>query len=460
MISFPKNFVWGTATASYQIEGAWQTDGRGPSIWDEFSHTPGNVMRDDNGDVACDHYHRFREDVAMMKEMGLNAYRFSISWSRILPEGKGDRNEAGLRFYDELVDCLLDNGIEPWVTLYNWDLPLALFNESKGLLSLDFPNRFARYAELCFERFGDRVKRWITFNEPWCSSILGYGLGEMAPGRVSDTEPYLAAHRILQAHAEAVHLYRSRFLDRQNGLIGITNNCDWREPESEDPQDIEAAERSLEFFFGWFADPIYKGDYPASMRESVGDRLPRFTDKEQARLLGSSDFFGLNHYTTMLAASHGSGNGTAPQGNGGIFSDQRVYLKADPNWEQTHMGWSIVPWGCGKLLRWIDERYDRPPIYITENGCALPGEDNREVALNDDGRVSFLRDYLTECQSAISDGVDLRGYFCWTLMDNFEWAHGYDKRFGLHYVDFDTLERAPKKSAKWYGQVARTGVVV
>ena len=459
MTSFPESFVWGTATASYQIEGAWNTGGRGPSIWDAFSHTPGKVFEGHTGDVACDHYHRFREDVAMMKAMGISAYRFSISWPRILPAGRGKLNEVGIGFYNRLIDCLIENGIEPWVTLYHWDLPLELCKQVDGLLDPEFPDTFGRYAEICFERFGDRVKHWITFNEPWCSSILGYGQGEMAPGRVSDAEPYLAGHHILLAHAEAVDRYRRKFQDLQKGVIGITNNCDWREPNSDAPEDVEAAQRSLEFFLGWFADPIYLGDYPESMRAGVGDRLPRFSDRERALLAQSSDFFGLNHYTTMLAAAHGSLNEASPQGNGGIFKDQNVYLKEDPSWEQTHTGWSIVPWGCRKLLGWISERYDRPPIYITENGCAMSGENDREVALNDDRRVAYLRGYLEECHQAIEEGVDLRGYFCWTLMDNFEWAHGYDKRFGLHYVDFETLERVPKKSAKWYGQVAKTGVL-
>ena len=293
-----------------------------------------------------------------------------------MPAGRGALNEEGIAFYSPLIDCLLENGIEPWVTLYHWDLPLALHKEADGLLNPDFPTFFGDYADVCFGRFGDRVKHWITFNEPWCSSVLGYGRGEMAPGRISADEPYLVGHNLLRAHGETVDRYRCKFQDRQKGIIGISNNCDWREPLSNSSEDVEAAQRSLEYFLGWFADPIYFGDYPESMRAGLGERLPRFSDRDRELLIGSTDFFGLNHYTTMLAAADGSLNGSSPQGNGGIFEDQKVFLTDDPRWEKTHMGWSIVPWGYRKLLNWISDRYDRPPIYITENGCAMTGEDD------------------------------------------------------------------------------------
>ncbi len=463
MKSFPKDFVWGAATAAYQIEGAWQTDGRGPSIWDAFAHTPGKTHQNQTADVACDHYHRVEEDVALMQAMGLKAYRFSIAWGRLLPQGRGAINEAGAAFYNRLIDSLLAHGITPWVTLFHWDLPLALQMELDGLLNPDIADHFARYAELCFERFGDRVKHWITFNEPWCSAVLGHGIGYFAPGRTSQTEPYAVAHNLLRAHGRAVEIYRRKYQARQQGVIGITNNCDWREARTTSAADRAAAERGLEFFLGWFADPIYRGDYPDSMRAAVGGRLPQFSDADRALVQGSSDFFGLNFYGGMYAAEPAAGRAMAqlaPTGNGGMAEDQRVELSDDLAWMKTDMGWNIVPWSCRKMLGWIDRRYGHPPIYITENGCALPGEDDVRVAVNDTRRSDFIRDYLSACHAAIAeDGVDMRGYFVWSLMDNFEWAYGYSKRFGMHHVDFATGVRTPKQSAAWYAETIRRNAV-
>ena len=464
MKSFPQNFTWGAATASYQIEGAWRDDGRGPSIWDAFSHLPGKTHQNQTGDVTCDHYHRMEEDVALMKAMGLKAYRFSFSWSRLLPMGRGTINEAGVAFYNRLIDALLANNITPWVTLYHWDLPLALQLEMDGLINPEIADHFAHYAEICFERFGDRVKNWITLNEPWCSAVLGHGIGYFAPGRTNQTEPYLAAHNLIRAHGKIVDIYRRKFQPTQKGVIGITNNCDWREPKTDSAADRAAAERGHEFFLGWFADPIYRGDYPDCMRSAVGDRLPHFTDADRAMVRDSSDFFGLNFYGGMLASEPAGETvaTTVPTGNGGMAADQRVELSDDPSWEKTDMGWNVVPDFCRKMLGWIDRRYNHPPIYITENGCALPGEDDVAVAVNDTRRVDFINRYLSACHAAINDdGVDLRGYFVWTLMDNFEWALGYSKRFGLHHVDFATGKRTPKSSANWYaGVMARNGLEV
>lgn len=463
MKSFPAGFTWGCATAAHQIEGGWQADGRGLSIWDAFAHTPGKTHGGHNADVACDHYHRWADDVALMRALGLKAYRFSIAWSRVLPQGRGAVNEAGVAFYNRLIDALVANGITPWVTLYHWDLPLALQMEADGLLNPEIAEHFARYAELCFERFGDRVKHWITLNEPWCSAVLGHGIGYFAPGRVSQTEPYVAAHNLLRMHGRAVEVYRRKFQARQRGVIGITNNCDWREPKTDSAADRAAAERGLEFFLGWFADPIYRGDYPECMRAAVGERLPRFSAEDRALVLGSSDFFGLNFYGGMHAAEPPPGQAVAagvPTGNGGMAADQRVELSDDPAWEKTDMGWNVVPQFCRKMLGWIDRRYGRPPIYITENGCALPGEDEVAVAMNDSRRSDFIRGYLAAGHAAINeDGVDLRGYFVWSLMDNFEWALGYSKRFGLVQVDFATGKRTPKQSAAWYAEVIRRNAI-
>ena len=255
MITFPENFLWGSATSSYQIEGAWNEGGRGPSIWDAFCTVPGRVANGDSGQIACDHYHRFKEDVALMKDLGLHAYRFSIAWPRMQPNGIGKPNPDGIRFYSELIDTLLDNNITPWVTLYHWDLPLALQVEKDGWINPDIADYFRDYADLCFEHFGDRVKHWITLNEPWVVSILGYGQGVFAPGRTSNVEPYLAAHNLLRAHAAAVDVYRSKYQAKQGGEIGITNNCDWREPLTQNPADQAAAERAVQFFLAWFTDP-------------------------------------------------------------------------------------------------------------------------------------------------------------------------------------------------------------
>ena len=450
MNNFPENFTWGSATSSYQIEGAADEAGKGPSIWDAFCTVPGRVAKGDRGDIACDHYHRMREDVALMKAMGLKAYRFSIAWPRIMPSGKDQVNTEGLQFYDDLINELLDQGIEPWVTLYHWDLPLALQMEEDGWLNGEIANYFESYARVCFARFGDRVKHWITLNEPWVVAILGYGMGTFAPGRNSKSEPYVVGHNLLRAHAQAVRCYREEFQAHQKGLIGITLNCDWREPLTDKKEDVAAAQRALEFFLAWFADPIYLGQYPISMVDRLGDRLPQFTEEEKDLLMGSSDFFGLNHYTTLFAAdARGNLEVGSVYGNGGLSEDQDVNLSADPNWKKTAMGWAVVPWGCQKLLAWISDRYDAPDIYITENGCAY-ADVPTEGKVQDDERIAYYEGYLNACHEAIEKGAQLKGYFAWSLLDNFEWASGYDKRFGLHYVDFDTLERIPKASADWY----------
>ncbi len=454
MIKFPENFLWGTATSSHQIEGAATHGGRAWSIWDAHAHTPGRTHNNENADVACDHYNRYKEDVKLMADLGLKAYRFSISWSRIQPDGQGKPNPEGIRFYNNLIDELLKYGITPWVTLYHWDLPLALHTEKDGWLNADIADYFEAYAELCFSNFGDRVKHWITLNEPWVVAILGYAEGVFAPGRRSKEEPYIVAHNLLRAHGKAVANYRSKYQPSQQGVIGITNNCDWREPLTDKVSDKEAAQRSLEFFLAWFADPIYFGDYPEVMKERVGDRLPEFSEADRKLIQGSSDFFGLNHYTGLYASDVEPGNDiqNAVYGNGGIFEDQYVQLTADPDWQLTTMNWAILPWGCKKLLEWISDRYDNPPIYITENGCALDDKPE-EGKVEDPIRRAYLETYLAACKEAMDGGVDLRGYFVWSFMDNFEWALGYSKRFGITYVDYDTLERIPKESALWYKEV-------
>lgn len=450
-MSFPKDFLFGTSTSSYQIEGCHDKGGKGRSIWDAFCAVPGNIRNNENANLACNHYELYKEDVALLKQLGVKAYRFSIAWTRILPYGTGKVNEEGVKFYSDLIDELLRNDIEPWVTLYHWDLPLALEQEKNGWLSPEMSDIFAAYADVCFSKFGDRVKHWITLNEPWVVAILGYGQGIFAPGRISNSEPYLVGHHLLLAHAKAVDVYRDKY-ENQGGKIGISLNCDWREPLTNKPEDKEAAERALLFYVGWFADPIWKGDYPKVMKESLGNRLPEFTDEEKQLLHGSSDFFGLNHYTTMFAsdAMEGLVQGSV-YGNGGLSEDQDVNLSVDDTWLKTTMEWAIVPWGCRKLLEWLTNRYDRPDIYLTENGCSVD-DVVIENSVDDSKRIDFIAGYLQEAQIAIENGVNLKGYFYWSLLDNFEWAHGYSKRFGLVHVDFENFKRTPKKSFYWYAE--------
>lgn len=456
---FDNNFIWGCATSSYQIEGEAYASGKGPSIWDDFVRIPGKTVNGEHAEVSCDFYHTYREDIALMAQMGIKAFRFSFSWPRIMPLGYGKINEQGIQFYSDMINCLLEHGIEPYATLYHWDLPLELQTAHNGWLNPKITEYFTEYANVCFRNFGDRVKNWITINEPWVVAILGYGQGAFAPGRVSQTEPYLVGHHELLAHAKAVKCYRDNYQASQQGQIGISLNCDWREPLTNNPEDMEAAERALLFFAGWFADPIWKGDYPEVMRQRIGHKLPSFTPEEKAMLMGSSDFFGLNHYTTMFAANSKNTNSDRNvYGNGGISEDQHVDLSVDPAWETTTMNWAVVPWGFRKLLEWIDKRYDHPAIIITENGMSNNDTvNNGEV--NDQPRINFIRSYLEACHEAMQHGADVRGYFAWSLLDNFEWALGYQKQFGLIHVDMKTLVRTPKASAWWYAGVVKNNCI-
>jgi beta-glucosidase len=448
------DFIWGVATASYQVEGAWLEGGKGLGIWDAFSHTRGKTLNGDTGDVACDHYHRFEEDVLLMKELGVHAYRFSISWPRIIPDGSGEVNPVGIDYYNRLINCLIANGITPWVTLYHWDLPLALQMEQDGWLSRKTSEAFCRYARTCFEAYGDRVRHWITFNEPWCTAVLGNGHGIFAPGRRSADEPYMVAHNQLLSHGLAVKAFRA---GGYPGVIGISNNCDWREPLTDKSEDKAAAQTATEFFYGWFTDPVVFGDYPAIMRERLGERLPAFSPEECDLLRGSADFLGLNHYTTHFVShaptkEHSVAIG---EGNGGMAEDNQVYLSHDPSWEKTSMGWYVVPWGIRKMLGWIHTRYGGLPVYVTENGCAVD-EPDEEASLNDEFRCRFIQSYTDAVkQAVIEDGVDVRGYFCWSFIDNFEWIKGYSQRFGLVRCDFKSLQRLPKKSFHHYRGIIR-----
>lgn len=450
---FPADFWWGCSTSAYQIEGAWNEDGKGPSIWDAFALIPGKIDHGDTAQTAANHYHRWQEDVELMAALRVRAYRFSISWPRILPLGRGKVNKQGIEFYSNLIDRLLDKNIIPWPTLFHWDLPLALQLERDGLLDPEIAEAFREYADVCFHHFGDRVKFWLTLNEPYVYAMFGHGFGIMAPGRKSCNEPYLVGHHFLLSHAKIGEHYRQKYQHQQHGKISLALNCDWREPLTDSLKDRAAAQRALEFYLGWFADPIFLGDYPESMRKSLGRRLPCFSKAEQQLIFGSADFFALNHYTTFYAAQGKSEKAVDdPYSNGGFYTDQWVDLSSDPHWDKTTMGWNVVPWGLRKLLHWIDQRYHGPEIYITENGCSY--EDRLENGVvNDPQRIAYLSQYLDECHRALSEGVKLKSYFLWSLLDNFEWALGFSKRFGLYYVDYQTGKRIPKASADWYRKV-------
>uniref|UniRef100_A0A2N9G7X8 Beta-glucosidase n=1 Tax=Fagus sylvatica TaxID=28930 RepID=A0A2N9G7X8_FAGSY len=463
--SFPRGFIFGSASAAYQClnsEGAANEDGRGPSIWDTYTHRyPDRIADHSNGDVAIDQYHHYKEDVGIMKEMNLDAYRFSISWSRVLPNGKlsGGVNSEGIKYYNNLINELLAKGIQPFVTLFHWDLPQALEDEYKGFLS-------PHIVELCFKEFGDRVKHWITLNEPMSYSFGGYAVGILAPGRCSDwqhlncsggdsgTEPYLVTHHQLLAHAAVVKVYKQKYQARQKGTIGITLVTTWMVPFSDARHHRNAALRALDFNFGWFMDPLTNGDYPHSMRSLVGNRLPKFS-KEQSKIVnGSFDFIGLNYYTSRYAAY-------APQlkaGNASYITDSLVNLLTDRNGipigPKAASDWLYVyPRGIRDLLLYTKTKYNNPVIYITENGI---DEFNNatlrlEEALVDHHRIDYYSRHLWYLHRAIKDGVKVKGFFAWTLLDNFEWISGFTLRFGINYVNYkDGLKRYPKLSAHWF----------
>lgn len=454
---FPPNFVFGVATSAYQVEGACSEGNRGPSIWDAFTHTEGKIADGGNGDVAVDQYHRYKEDVQLISTLGFDAYRFSISWSRIFPDGLGTEvNEEGIAYYNNLIDALLEKGIEPYVTLYHWDLPLKLQESIGGWLSKEIVKYFTSYAETCFEKFGDRVKNWITINEPLQTAINGHCVGIFAPGRSENslTEPFLAAHNQLLAHASAVSVYRNKFKKMQGGQIGLVVDCEWAEPLSESAEDKIAAARRLDFQLGWYLDPIYFGDYPLVMRAKLGERLPKFSEEERDLLKSSLDFVGLNHYTTRYIA-HATGNCE----NHDYYAAQEMERIAE--WgegekigEKAASEWLyVVPWGIRKMLNHLKEKYNNPVIYVTENGMDDEEDDSAELheVLDDKLRVSYFKGYVAAVKEAIEDGVNVRGYFAWSLLDNFEWAEGYTKRFGIVYVDYKKgLSRHPKSSAYWW----------
>jgi len=437
---FSEGFLWGAATSAYQIEGSPLADGAGPSVWHRFSHTPGLVSGSETGDVSCDHYRLWREDVALMRELGLGAYRFSVSWSRVLPDGRGAVNEKGLDFYRRLVDALAEAGITPLATLFHWDLPAAL-DDRGGWLNRDVAAWFADYTRIVVRALDDRVPLWATLNEPWVVADGGYLHGLLAPGHRSLFEAPIAANNLLRAHTAGVTAYRSEGKNR----IGLVVNLEPKHRASESAEDVAAARRADAYVNRFFLDPVFLGRYPDEMRGLFGEAWPDAADRDAPGLKSPGDFLGINYYSRNVVCR---ADDVLP------FRFARVRQEGAPH---TAMDWEIWPDGLRETLAAVTERYGRFPLYVTENGAAFDEPASAGAGdLADPLRVAYLRDHLRAARTAIREGVDLRGYFAWSLLDNFEWSHGTSKLFGLVHVDFATQKRTPKASARFLSDVART----
>ncbi len=451
VLRFPEGFAWGTATASYQIEGAVHEGGRGPSIWDTFAHTPGRVQNGDTGDVADDHYHRYREDIALMADLGVTHYRFSLAWPRLQPDGRGELNPAGLDFYSRLVDELLGRGIQPWVTLYHWDLPQAL-EDAGGWPERDTAQRFADYAVAVHDRLRDRIRNWTTLNEPWCSAFLGYANGHHAPGRTEPAASLAAAHHLMLGHGLAVQGMRAADPD---GTYGITLNLYPIDPATDAPADVDAARRVDAVSNRIFLDPILRGRYPDDLRTDVASisDLSFVLDGDEKTINTPLDVLGVNYYTRHVVRASGGGAPASPHATAWVGSTdvEQVYLGLP----RTEMGWEIDPQGLYDVLSRVHREYGPVPLYVTENGAAFADEPGPDGAVDDQQRIDYLDGHFRVARRAIDDGIDLRGYFVWSMLDNFEWAWGYAKRFGLIHVDYATLQRTPKASARWFARVTR-----
>lgn len=436
--SFPPGFLFGTATAAYQIEGAVSEDGRGPSIWDTFSHTPGKVYRGDNGDIACDHYHRVDADLDLMASLGCRSYRFSIAWPRVLPTGQGQVNQRGLDFYRRLLDGLHARGIVPMVTLYHWDLPQAL-QDAGGWPARDTAARFADYAAVVAAELGDRIPLWITLNEPWVSAFAGHLQGRHAPGLSDLATALRAAHHLLLGHGLAVQALRAGHGD---GQVGISLNLTDVAPASSDPADVAAAARFDGQANRWFLDPVLRGSYPADLLAWYQDRagVSALAAEDLAVAAQPLDFLGVNFYQHHRIAA---GDGDS------LYGARRVPFQGPV----THLGWPIEPAGLSRLLARLTRDYGPLPLYVTENGACFYDYADPQGRVHDQERVEYLAGYVGAAAEAIASGADLRGYYVWSLLDNFEWALGYGPRFGLVYVDYRTQERILKTSARWYADL-------
>jgi beta-glucosidase len=436
---FPKDFLWGTATSAYQIEGAWNEDGKGPSIWDVFSHQKGRVVNGETGDVAADHYHRWREDVGIMADMGLKAYRFSIAWTRVLPQGVGAVNGAGLDFYDRLVDALLERGIEPFPTLFHYDLPLAL-HERGGWPNRETARAFGEYAAAVAQRLGDRVTYWITHNEPAVTAGSGYLTGEHAPGQVNPFAALRATHTLLLSHGYAAEAIRAH--SRRAPQIGIALDLHPMHPASPRKCDQRAARRLDGLGNRLFLDPLLRGHYPADMRWLLRVLFLKIEPGDMARIAAPLDFLGINYYTRVVVRC-------------ALNPLMLFTAQVEPQGGERSEMWEIYPAGLYELITHVWEEYRPKQIIVTENGIPVsdaPGDDGR---VRDEARIRYLRAHIAQTHRAVEQGIPVTGYFVWSLLDNFEWTLGYQKRFGLVYVDYATLKRTVKDSGRWYAQVIR-----
>ena len=433
---FPKGVLWGAATAAHQIKGSPLADGAGPSIWTRFAHTPGMTFNGDTGDIACDHYHRWKDDVRLMRELGLQAYRFSVSWSRILPDGTGRVNQPGLDFYSRLVDELLANGIEPLLTLYHWDLPAAL-DDRGGWLNRDCADWFAEYGSVLYRTLDGRVKKWVTLNEPWVITDGGYLHGALAPGHRSRYEAPIASHNLMRAHGAAVLAYRAE----GKHAIGLVVNLEPKHAASESAVDVAAARRADAYMNRQYLDPALLGSYPDEMREIFGDAWPEWPAEDFALIKQPLDFIGVNYYTRNVTEERLS----YPLNAGAVKQPLGTYT-------ETH--WEVYPQGLSDTLKWVKQRYGNIPMYITENGAAFFDPPVAEGGrIRDPLRIDYLQKHLSAVHDAIASGCDVRGYMVWSLLDNMEWSLGYSKRFGVVHVNYATQERTPKDSARWYSEV-------
>ncbi len=439
--TFPDGFLWGAATSAYQIEGADTADGAGPSFWRRFSHTPGNVLRGDTGDVACDHYHRYESDVRLMAELGLQTYRFSTAWGRIMPEGRGRVNQKGLDFYRRLVDALLAVGIRPNATLYHWDLPAAL-DDRGGWLDRDIADRFADYARTMYDALGDRVAMWATLNEPWVIVDAGYLHGVHAPGHRSAFEAAIAAHNLMRAHGAAVQAHRA---SGATGQVGVVVNLEPKYAASDSDADQAAQRRAEAYMNRQYLDAMLDGRYPEELRDVYGEAWFEKSAEDMALVQQPIDWVGVNYYTRSVTKDDPT---HWPVREGRVRQPQHAH---------TEMEWEVYPEGLADTLRWVRDTYGRFPLYVTENGASFydpPTADGGEV--DDPLRVAYYREHLRAVRRAIADGVDVRGYYAWSLLDNFEWGLGRARRFGIVHVDFATQQRTPKRSARFYADVIRT----
>jgi beta-glucosidase len=459
LLRFPDGFLWGAATSAYQVEGSPLADGAGVSIWHRFAHTPGNVVNDENGDIACDHYNRYREDVALMGELGLKAYHFSTAWSRVLPDGIGSVNQAGLDFYDRLVDALVDAGISPVVVLYAWEMPAAL-QDLGGWANRDSVEWFAEFAARVFERLGDRVTHWLTMCEPLSIAHHGYTVGELAPGMRDLYTGLRVAHHLLLGHGRVVQTFRE---SGAGGEIGIIHGIADIQPTSDDPADLAAARRVDSHFNALFLDPIMRGAYPAEIVEWWGEAWPTVEPGDLEVISTPIDFIGIDYYCRSIVGDDPNGAelgdraeeiGAAGPIGGGLARMLKVRVVPHDG-PETAIGWPITPDGLGNCLRWLHDRYGGPPIIITEIGAAFDDAPLPDGQIRDPQRIAYIRDHLIAAHKAIADGVDLRGCFIWSLIDTFEFNLGYDTRFGLVRVDYDTQERTIKDSGRWYREVVR-----